>query len=295
VRLRTPRLDFIVIGAQKAGTTSLWRYLQDNDALRMPPDKEASFFSEPSYPEALRGYMRALFRDAPLRAKLGTVTPVYMHGTPAAPVPLIAERIREAVPQVKLIALLRDPAERAFSAHRMMVRRGVEARSFGQAVEELLAPDELDHARARPDPTNSYVVAGEYGRMLTAYLEHFGRDQLHVEQSADLATSPAAVVERVCRFLGVDPHTPENLDRRFFAGGSPLVPAEAERDLQDYLEQNVWPRLRHSDQHRERFRQWFELWNVVAEPPSSGLDDDTAARLRAHYEQDERLLARRLP
>ena len=61
MRLTTPTLDFVVIGAQKAGTTSLWRYLEDNPALRMPPAKEAPFFSEDVYPQGFRAYMRELF------------------------------------------------------------------------------------------------------------------------------------------------------------------------------------------------------------------------------------------
>ena len=289
-RFRTPRLDFIVIGAQKAGTTSLWRYLEDNEALRMPPDKEASFFSEPLYPAELRGYMRALFKDAPLRAKLGKVTPVYMHGTPTVPVPLIAERIRETVPEVRLVALLRDPVERAHSAYRMMKRRSAETRSFPQAVEQLLTPAALDEARRQPEPTNTYVVAGEYGRLLGAYLERFPRDQLQVELSSDLASSPAAVVDRVCAFLGVDPHTPAHLGERFFASGGPRVAPEAERDLKDYLERNVWQRMRHAEQHRERFRQWFELWNVLPDPAPATVDEPTTALLREHYADDARLL-----
>src|SRR2546423_473254 len=128
-RLRTPKLDFLVIGAQKAGTTSLWRYLSDNARLALPPHKEAPFFSEPS-PGDFRGYMRALFKEAPRGAKTGTVTPTYMVGGPSAPVPVIAERIRAAAPDVKLVALLRDPVERAHSAWRMLVRRGEERRSF---------------------------------------------------------------------------------------------------------------------------------------------------------------------
>jgi hypothetical protein len=290
LRLRTPRLDFIVIGAQKAGTTSLWRYLEDNEALRMPPDKEASFFSEPVYPGTMRGYMRALFRDAPVRAKLGKVTPVYMHGTRAVPVPVIAARISEAVPRVKLIALLRDPVERAHSAHRMTERRGIETRSFGEAIEELLAPEALESARREPDTTNSYVVAGEYGRLLGAYLDRFPRDQLHVELSADLARSPAEVVARVCEFLEVESHTPRHLDQRFFPSGRPRVSAEAERDLKDYLERNVWRRVRHAEQSRESFRHWFELWNVVPEAPARPVDERTATLLREHYAEDEALL-----
>jgi hypothetical protein len=291
-RARTPQLDFIVIGAQKAGTTSLWRYLEDNDELRMPPDKEASFFSETAYPGDLRGYTRALFKDAPRRARLGTVTPVYMHGTPGTPVPVIAKRISEAAPGVRLVALLRDRVERARSAHRMLVRRGIETRTFADAVEELLAPSELERAREDPAETRSYVAAGEYGRMLTSYLERFGREQLHVELTADLERAPGEVVRRVCEFIGVEPHEPRRLGERFYASGGPRVSPEAEHDLKEYLERNVWTRMRHSEQHRESFRQWFELWNVVQEPPADPVDDETAAKLHAHYEEDERLLER---
>jgi hypothetical protein len=289
-RLRTPRLDFIVIGAQKAGTTSLWRYLDDNEELVMPPQKEASFFSEPEYPDELRGYMRALFSRAPAGTKLGKVTPAYMHGNPAAPVALIAERIAETVPGVKLVALLRDPVERAYSAHRMLVRRGSEQRSFGDAVRELLAPEAIERARAAPDPSNSYIAAGEYGRMLSLYLERFPREQLHVELSVDLDHAPGAVIERVCTFLGVRPHEPAHLDQRFFQGGRPLISGQAEGELKAYFERNVWPRMRHGDQHRLSFEQWFELWNVAPEAPAESVDAATEALLREHYAEDERLL-----
>lgn len=287
---RTPQLDFVVIGAQKAGTTSLWRYLEDNEGLRMPPHKEASFFSEPHGVGSFRAYMRALFKDAPPGAKLGTVTPVYMHGTPAASVPTIAERIHEAAPEAKLVALLRDPVERAHSAHRMLVRRGLEQRSFARAIDDLLAPAELERARRGAEETRSYVVAGEYGRMLATYAERFGHERLHVELTADLERAPREVVARVCAFLGVAPHEPRRLGERFYAGGRPRVSPEAERDLMDYLERHVWPRMRHARQHRDSFRQWFELWNVVAEPAPELPDEATVERLRAHYADDERLL-----
>ena len=290
-RARTPRLDFIVIGAQKAGTTSLWRYLEDNEGLRMPPDKEASFFSEPGYPADLRAYMRALFKDAPRGRKLGTVTPVYMHGTPDVSVPAIADRIRESVPGARLVALLRDPVERAASAHRMLVRRGVETRTFAEAIDELLRPGELERARRGPAETASYVVAGEYGRMLRAYVERFGRDQVHVELTADLERTPGEVVRRVCAFIGVEPHEPRLLGERFFQSGPPRVSPEAERDLKEYLERNAWSRMRHSAQERERFQQWFELWNVVPEPSPKRVDERAASLLREHYADDARLLA----
>jgi hypothetical protein len=292
VRLTTPRLDFIVIGAQKAGTTSLWRYLEDNAWLRMPPHKEAPFFSEPAYPQQLRAYMRALFKDAPRRTKLGTVTPAYMNGAPGVPVPEIAERIRVTVPNVRLVALLRDPVERAASGHRMAVRMSGEQRSFREAVAELLAPAELERARDGPMETVSYVVAGEYGRILTAYLERFPRDQLHVELTADLARQPAAVVRRVCEFIGVEPHSPARVGERFYASGRPRLSADAEADLKKYLARNVWPRVRYARQHQDAFDIWLRLWNAEPEAAGEPVDPDTAARLGEHYAEDARMLER---
>jgi len=291
LRLATPKLDFIVIGAQKAGTTSLWRYLEENPGLRMPPDKEAVFFSEACYPDDWRAFMRALFKTAPRHAKLGTVTPPYMVGTAHASVPVIAERIHSLVPDVRLVALLRDPVERAHSAHRMLVRRGEEGRPFGEAIADLLRGEELERSRTAPaDESRSYVVAGEYGRMLEAYLEHFDRDQLHVELTSDLARDPERVLSRVCTFLGVAPHLPGNLGEHFHRSGRQRVSEAAEAELKRYLERHVWPRVRHAEQHRGSFERFFAIWNVEPEPPRDQVDVETAARLRDHYAEDARTL-----
>jgi hypothetical protein len=289
-RSPTPELDFLVIGAQKAGTTSLWRYLEDNPHIRMPPDKEAPFFTEPAYPDGLRSYMRALFKDAPRRAMLGTVTPYYMVGANGVDVPEVAARIHRTAPAVRLIALLRDPVARALSSYRMSVRRHGERRSFPEAVRELLRPDELERARRAPTPTNTYVAGGEYGRILTAYRDVFPRGQLLVELSRELEREPAQVVERVCAHIGVPAHEPARLGGRFFTGGQPLVPAEAEADLKRYLDRHVWPRVRHAEQHRQAFEHWFRLWNTGPSPASETVDDATAAALREHFAADAREL-----
>ena len=288
--MRTPQLDFLVIGAQKAGTTALWRYLEDNPNLCMPPDKEAPFFSEPAYPRELRAYMRALFKDAPARAKRGTVTPTYMLGVPGVGVAQIADRIHATVPNVQLVAVLRDPVERAFSSHRMAVRDSGERRSFAAAVAAQLEPSALELARQGPATTDSYVVAGEYGRILDEYLRRFERAQLHIELTPDLERTPLEVVERVCAHIGVPAHQPVQLGRRFFTGGPRLVSAEAAGELHAYLGRHVWPHVRDAPARREAFEFWFRLWNTEREPPRERVDEETAARLRAHYAGDvERL------
>jgi hypothetical protein len=291
MRLGTPRLDFLVIGAQKAGTTALWRLLEDNPRLRMPAAKEAPFFLEPAYPDQLRPYLRALFKDAPRRARLGTVTPGYMHGVPGVAVPEVARRIHAVFPDVRLVALLREPAARARSAHRMMMHRGEEPRSFADAVAEQLEPAALERARATPNPCDTYVTAGEYGRLLGHYLEEFPREQLHVELTADLERDPRGVVARVCEFVGVAPHVPRHAGTRFHQSGPPRVSPAAEAELKDYLARHVWARMRHPEQERDQFDRWFELWNVEGGPPEpAGDDEPAAARLREHYAEDARRL-----
>lgn len=290
MRLGTPRLDFVVIGAQKAGTTALWRLLEDNPGLRMPPGKEAPFFVQDAYRAELRAHLRALFAGAPRHVRLGTVTPPYMVGVPGVPVPEVARRIREVFPAVRLVALLRDPVERARSAHRMWVRRGGEKRTFADAVEAQLAPAALERSRREPMELESYVAAGEYGRMLSAYLAKFPREQLHVELTSELERSPEDVVARVCEFVGVERHTPARLGERFHEAGRRRVSREAEEELRRYLEAHVWPHMRDSRRHAQEFEYFFAMWNVEAEPPEDPVDAATRERLLAHYADDARLL-----
>jgi hypothetical protein len=206
------------------------------------------------------------------------------------PVPELATRIHRTVPGVKLVALLRDPVARAFSAHRMAVREYRERRSFAEAVRELLDPAERRRAREAPTLTNTYVAGGEYGRAIASYLERFDREQLHVELTADLERDPRGVVRRVCEFVGVRPHESERFGARLYPGGRPRVSADAEAELKRYLDREAWSRMRHGAQHRETFEQWFRLWNSEPAPASEAIDAGVAARLREHYAEDTRLL-----
>jgi hypothetical protein len=218
---RTVSLEFLVIGAQKAGTTTLWHLLRDHPELWLPETKEAPFFSHTEvYDRGWNDYLKRL--DAPTRAGLqrGTVTPHYMHGWHDASTLTVAQRIARRLPEARLLVLLRDPVERARSQHAMATARGREHRTADQALSELLHGDALQQARSYPDDTNSYVVQGEYGRILEEYLGFFARTALHIEYSDSLAHEPIATVRRILSFLGVttdyDPPAPF---RRSFAGG----------------------------------------------------------------------------
>ncbi|MGH9436648.1 MAG: sulfotransferase family protein, partial [Terriglobia bacterium] len=111
------RLNFFVIGAMKAGTTSLHYYLKEHPGLFLPIEKEIPFFAmDELYERGMDWYLDEFFSKAGTGQLLGTVSPPYMLNSKAA------ERIYRALPDVKLIALLRDPIDRAKSQYKMLVR-----------------------------------------------------------------------------------------------------------------------------------------------------------------------------
>jgi hypothetical protein len=288
-------LDFIVIGAQKGGTTSLWRYLRDHPEICMPRSKEAPFFIGTRVdPDRLVDYMRVLFGDAPAGARLGKATPDYMIGHPGAPVDVVAERIAAAFPEVRLVAILRDPIERAVSSYGMAVRREQEGRSVDAALGDQLDPDELAEARLNPDPTNSYVAAGEYGRILGAYRERFPAGQLLVTFTEDLAQDPGAVLDDVLRHLDLPPgFHPEGLGARHFPGGPrKIVSSEAEKELFRFHREEILPFMRGSATlHRRAFEFFFETWNVAPGDPPPQVAAEVRSRLESHYRRDAERLA----
>jgi hypothetical protein len=287
-------IDFIGIGAQKAGTTALWAYLDDHPEVVVPAVKEAPFFShDDRYERGLDWYLGEFFASARRDARWGTVTPHYMMGTPDAPVETIARRIRESVPDVRLMALLRDPVERAWSHYRMEVRREREFRPFSDAVSQQLELAALDDARRRPTETNSYVVQGEYGRVLETYLSEFPREQLFVALAEDLDRIPASVVRSVYRFIGVDAdHAVTSFLHRHQPGGTrKRLDRESQELLEQLLNEHVWPTLpRGATTTRRAFTYWFDQWNIEPEVAEPELAPQIRRALDAHYSADHHTL-----
>ncbi|MBV8462023.1 MAG: sulfotransferase [Acidimicrobiales bacterium] len=193
------RLDWVCIGAQKAGTSTLFRILRDHPDLCIPPGKEDPLFHHEVTDAAVDAYLAERFAGAAPNVRCGTVTPHYMSS------PETAARVHRFAPGTRVVALLRDPVERAFSQYRMSVRWGKETRSFDAAVEAQL--DDLD--QEVPVDANSevdtYVLRGLYGLILTPWFELFGSEHVHVEFTTDLDARPTEVLSRVHRFLGVEP------------------------------------------------------------------------------------------
>jgi hypothetical protein len=237
-------IGFLIIGAQKAGTSSLFEYLRRHPQVHIPPEKETFFFSEDrKFRRGWDWYSETMLRNSPAEAVCGEASTAYMSGTPVsgafdraqdslpahsepsethtARADVVPRRIKHFLPDVKLICVLRDPVARAFSHYQMTVMERAESRSFDEAIRDLLAPGALDEARVAPTRTNAYVVNGEYGRVLAGYLRTFPRTQLLVIFSDELAAEPAATLARAFEFIGVAPDfVPDNLHTRYRAAAT---------------------------------------------------------------------------
>jgi len=213
-------VDFMVVGAQKCGTTALAAFLGAHPEIGMAAPKETHLFDDPDYgPHWSRGRIDAryavCFRHCPDARLRGEATPVYLY------FPEIAGELARYNPALKVIVLLREPAERAVSHYHMRRALGAERRPFWLAL--LLEPLSLllDRDPCRKDsPTRerAYRARGLYARQLAALRRSFPAERVLVLRQADLLEDHDAVMRRVFAFLGVDPDVRVPA-ARVFAGG----------------------------------------------------------------------------
>lgn len=202
--------NFLVIGAGRSGTTSLHHCLGQHSDVYMSPVKSPNFFVagdrlpdwEVGAARAMAGHWirdrqayEALFEGVRAEKAIGEVSPVYLQSI-AAP-----RRILEASPDVRLVAVLRDPVERAWAHFLGRRRDGIEARRrFAEIVEEELALGlPLDVA------FGSYVGAGHYHHFLSEYCRLFPAERIRIYLFEDLREAPDALLSDLLEFLGVDP------------------------------------------------------------------------------------------
>lgn len=176
---------FIVIGAAKGGTTSLWRYLKAHPEVFMCSPKEPEFFLGGKRWRRGVDWYASLFEKAGEAKARGEASVTYSYFPLHKWVP---KRMREIVPDVKLVYVLRNPLERIVSMYRFRVDLGSETRGIDDAV--------LDRI---------YIEPSKYVMQIEQYLAHFDRSQLLVITSDDLAASRGATLGSVFEFIGVDP------------------------------------------------------------------------------------------
>jgi len=201
--------NLLLLGAAKSGTSSLYRYLGQHPQVFMSPFKEPTFFVWEGREYDIRGpgveqigkrmvkdidsYLR-LFSDGSRQRIRGEASTGYLH------TPGVAERIRQHIPDAKLMAILRNPIDRAYSAFLHAQRLGLEPMSdFEQALD-----DEPHRVRTGWIGLTTYATVGMYAEQLERYVAVFPCHQIRIYLFEDLARDPIGLAQDAFRFLGVD-------------------------------------------------------------------------------------------
>ena len=215
---------FFVAGAQKSGTTSLWAYLRQHPDLYLPEPKEPHFWCGPGdgTPPEWSGdgdehlvrqfvwdpdHYSAIYQDGG-HLLAGDCSTLYLVD------PGVERRIAAARPDARVVALLRDPVQRAHSAWRMWRNSGLEDLTFSDALEI-----EDERIAAGWSPAYAYRANGLYATHVDRWLEVWPRDQLLLLRTDELAATPLETMRAVFEFLGVDPSfTPDVAERHNVRG-----------------------------------------------------------------------------
>jgi hypothetical protein len=266
--------DFIIIGATKAGTTSLDFYLSLHPEIHMARPKEPRFFIDAAEPMGRWGngvdWYRGLFRSE--KRICGEASPAYTH---APALPGVPERMARVVPEARLVYLVREPLERLKSHFLMQCRQKGE--SLGLA--DFLASN----------PEARCLLASHYGSQLQGYLDWFPSAQILVVESEELARNRATTLRRIFEFLGVDAGFSSPLfHHRRNVTGHQGIPNETGRRLLDSrvmtfakasLPDSVFYHLRN-----------LALTPFTKEPPSMNLSDKLRDKIHARFHSEMNLL-----
>jgi len=194
-----PLPNFLLIGAMKAGTTSMYHYLRAHPQVYMPTFKAPEFFAGKALSKRGVDWYRKQFAGAgPEAVAIGEASNVY---TKYPHYPGVPGRIAELIPEARLLYIVRDPVARIRSHYQTRVVEGSEKLPLLEAL-----------------TSNSiYLDYSRYAMQIEQYLEHFPREQLLVTTAEALRDDRDSVVRAVYAFLGVDPEIrPADLDREFY-------------------------------------------------------------------------------
>jgi hypothetical protein len=258
VRLTSPlRMtpDFLIVGAQRCGTTSMFKTLVQHPQVARPFLRKGVHYFDKHY-DAGPGWYRGHFpltassrlrRPGGGRPLTGESSPYYMFH------PLAAERIARDLPEVRLVVMLRDPVERAYSGHSHELGKGFETEPFERALE--LEPERLRGERERmlAEPGyesvhwqhHAYVTRGQYAEQLARLEALVGRARICAVDSQDFFDSPAATFPAVLEFLGLPPAGGIVFERHNGRTRSPLP-----QHLRDRLSAHYAP-------HDEALARWW--------------------------------------
>ncbi len=257
---RQPLPHFLIVGAAKAGTTALHTYFQQHPGIQMTTSKETNFFAYegqdlnfqgPGDEEINRFSITTLaqyqseFSASQPEAMLGEACPLYLYE------PSAAERIRRYIPQAKIIAILRNPIDRAFANFLHLIRDDREPfTDFGHALAA-----EQERIESNWEWFWHYSKVGFYGKQLERYYHTFDASQIKIYLYEDFRQDPIAVMADMFTFIGVDPNFCPDMSIRPNKSGAPknrfMHQLLTKPNLIKTLAKPLFPkRLRQTIQHR---------------------------------------------
>lgn len=228
--------SFLVLGAQKAGTTSFFELLKQHPSIRAPRLKEVNFFDK-DWSKGLDHYRSVFPRESEMRNGSGSTvitfdnTPSYLYH------PRVPRRVKQTLPDARLVVLLRDPTDRAYSHYLHATALGRETLSFQDA---LAAEGTAERSDGRtpvelwaPTQNLAYVARGRYIDHLERWWAEFPREQMLLLKSEELFADPVGEMRKVTDFLDIEPFVPTDIAPRNQSRGPELSPAlRAELDAQ---------------------------------------------------------------
>jgi hypothetical protein len=208
--------DFVIIGAQKSGTTALFDTLSHHPQVLRPFTKEAHYFDNNFYKSLCTGYrfqfpLKLTFAYNRLkgysRILTGEATPFYLFH------PLVPQRMSDVLPRAKILVILREPVARTYSHYQYAVKNGNESRSFDEAIayevpqveaekEKVLKQEPFDQ---RFIQNNAYISRSCYHAQIKAWMKHYSREQIYISSYEYLINEPTNALKAIEQFLRIDP------------------------------------------------------------------------------------------
>ena len=203
--------DFLIIGAQKCGTSSLYSYLIQHPGIIAPAKKEIHYFSNPYNQKRGKSWYASHFCTVSykksLKKKLG-YWPITGEATPDMHMPFMPESVHELLPSAKLIAMFRDPVKRAFSQYQHDRKYSKKAsKTFKEAIDQssLSVSSEMQDlwSYTHNNKQLSYIRRGLYAEQLEHWYQYYSKDCIHIIISDEFSVDPAKEMAKVLQFLNM--------------------------------------------------------------------------------------------
>lgn len=238
--------SFMVIGGQRCGTTTIFKTLSDHPQVMRPPVEKGTDYYTLNYGRGIdwyRGHF-PLRLSGQIQSRVSSTSAVAFEAcTYYMFHPFALERLAVDFPDIKLVAMLRDPVERAYSAYKHELARGFETETdFLHALdlEDQRLEGEIAKMRANPSYEShahrhqAYLRRGQYVDQLERAFRYFPREHVHVMDSEAFFARPAEEFARLVDFLGLDPYAPARFEQHNARPGVPMPRAAQERLMQHY-------------------------------------------------------------